>query len=178
MPENTGGVMQKTFSSPIIKLYSFCELHLMIILSRTNSHTTDFINLVALLDEDLAKRDGDEHEFYARLNKVDDIRNIVVVYVEDKAIGCGSFKAYEPGVVEIKRMFVLPEHRGKGVAAAVLAELEHWAEEEGNNSCVLETGKKQPEAIRLYQKSGYTVTHNYGKYEGVENSVCMMKQLI
>lgn len=150
----------------------------MITLTRCDSHTNDFINLVALLDEDLAKRDGDEHEFYARLNKVDGIRHIVVAYTEGKAIGCGSFKAYEPGVVEIKRMFVLPEHRGKGVAAAVLAELEQWAEEEGHTGCVLETGKKQPEAISLYQKCGYTFIPNYGKYAGVENSVCMMKQLV
>ncbi len=150
----------------------------MITLTRLNSHTTDFINLVALLDEDLAKRDGDEHKFYAPLNKVDDIRHIVIAYVDEKAVGCGSFKAYEPGVVEIKRMFVLPEYRGKGVAIALLTELEQWAEEEGNTGCVLETGKKQPEAIKLYEKCGYTFIPNYGKYAEVENSICMMKQLV
>ena len=74
-------------------------------------------------------------------------------------------------------MFVLPEYRGRGIASAVLSELEAWARELGYTRCILETGKKQPEAIRLYQKSGYTIIPNYGPYEQVENSVCMEKAL-
>lgn len=72
-------------------------------------------------------------------------------------------------------MFVKPECRGQGIAQAVLAELESWAGELGFKECVLETGKKQPEAIRLYQKSGYELIPNYGQYAGIENSVCMKK---
>jgi putative acetyltransferase len=59
----------------------------------------------------------------------------------------------------------------------VLAELERWAHELGYAGCVLETGKKQPEAIALYQRSGYALTPNYGQYIGVDNSVCMQKAL-
>lgn len=79
--------------------------------------------------------------------------------------------------MEVKRMFVHPSHRGKGTAQAVLAELERWAKDLHYPSCVLETGKRQPEAIGLYQKSGYALIPNYGQYIGVENSVCMQKQL-
>jgi GNAT superfamily N-acetyltransferase len=74
-------------------------------------------------------------------------------------------------------MFVLPEYRGKGIAGAVLAELETWAADLGYARCILETGQMQPEAIRLYLKSGYAIIPNYGQYAGVENSVCMEKIL-
>jgi putative acetyltransferase len=75
-------------------------------------------------------------------------------------------------------MFVQPTHRQQGVARAVLQELEQWASELGYARCVLETGKRQPEAIALYQRSGYAFTPNYGQYVGVENSVCLQKALI
>jgi GNAT superfamily N-acetyltransferase len=147
-------------------------------LIRTHSANADFRALVVLLDAELAVRDGADHSFYAQFNKADSIRNVVLAYVAgDEPVGCGAFKEYSPGTAEIKRMFVRPEHRGRGVAVAVLAELEEWAAKLGYNNCILETGLKQPEAIRLYEKSGYTRIPNYGQYEGVENSVCMKKVL-
>jgi len=122
-------------------------------------------------------RDGTEAAFYAQYNKIDLIKNAVVAYAGDEPVGCGAFKEFAPGSVEIKRMFVQPTHRQRGVAQAVLAELERWASELGYASCVLETGKRQPEAIALYQRSGYARTPNYGQYVGIENSVCMQKSL-
>lgn len=144
---------------------------------RTDSYNPDFRKLVALLDADLRKRDGDEHAFYAQFNKIDAIRNVVVCYAADTAIGCGAFKQYDESRVEIKRMFVLPEHRGRGIALKILHELETWASELTYQGFVLETGLKQPEAIRLYQKAGYNVIPNYGQYQGIENSVCMQKMI-
>ncbi len=145
---------------------------------RTDSDNTDFRELVSLLDADLAIRDGADHSFYAQFNKVDAIKNVVVAYQNGEAIGCGAFKKYDEKSVEIKRMFVRPENRGKGAAVEILTELENWASESGFKFAVLETGKKQPEAIRLYEKSGYALIPNYGQYEGMENSVCMKKPLI
>jgi putative acetyltransferase len=142
---------------------------------RTTSDDLDFQNLVVLLDKDLAIRDGDEHAFYNQFNKIQNIANVIVCYMEDKPIGCGAFKKYDENMVEIKRMFVLPEHRGKAIGHSILKELEQWATELNYSACILETGKKQPEAIRLYQKAGYIIIKNYGQYEGVENSVCMKK---
>ena len=149
----------------------------MLEIIRTNSDDKDFQELVRLLDEDLAIRDGAEHSFYAQFNKIDAIRHAVVAYSDGKAVGCGAFKKYVEETVEIKRMFVRPENRGQSIGVEVLNELEKWANEEGFNFAVLETGKKQPEAIRLYQKSGYETIPNYGQYEGIENSVCMKKTL-
>ena len=150
----------------------------MTIFKRTDSSNIDFQQLVALLDADLAIRDGNEHAFYHQFNKITNIRNVIVCYVNDKPIGCGAFKQYEKKKAEIKRMYVLPEFRRQGIGVAILKELEVWAAELNFVECILETGKKQPEAIKLYQKAGYTIIKNYGQYENVENSVCMMKVIL
>lgn len=149
----------------------------MLRLVRTTSENPDFRTLVQLLDRELATRDGAEATFYAQYNKIDLIRHAVVAYQNEEPVGCGAFKEFERSAVEVKRMFVQPTHRQQGVAQAVLAELERWASELGYASCVLETGKRQPEAIALYQRSGYALIPNYGQYVGVENSVCMRKAL-
>ncbi len=144
---------------------------------RTDSSSADFRELVLLLDQDLQIRDGAEHGFYATYNKIDSIAHVVVAYENGIAVGCGAIKKYSEQVVEIKRMFVRLECRGRGIAGEVLAELERWGVELGYAEAILETGKKQPEAIRLYQKSGYKLIPNFGQYVGVENSVCMKKVL-
>jgi putative acetyltransferase len=149
----------------------------MIKLIRTDSANLDFQKLVTLLDQDLQIRDGEEHDFYAQFNKTDKINNVVVAYFDEKPVGCGAFKNYTAETVEIKRMFVKLENRGQRIAKQVLDELEIWANELGYSTFILETGTKQPEAIRLYQREGYEVIPNYGQYEGVENSVCMQKVL-
>lgn len=149
----------------------------MLNLLRTTSDNPDFLALVQLLDEDLRVRDGAEHAFYAQFNKVATLKHAVVAYRDNEPVGCGAFKEFTGELVEIKRMFVQPAQRRQGVAQALLAELEQWALELQYTGCVLETGKNQPEAIRLYQKIGYAIIPNYGQYVGIENSVCMQKEL-
>lgn len=146
-----------------------------IILKRTTSEDPDFHFLVALLDKDLEVRNGNEQSFFAQFNKIDKIRHVVLTYLNDKPVGCGAFKEYDPNTVEIKRMFVSVENRGQGIAAAILNELEQWAFSLNYTGCILETGNKQVEAIGLYQKSGYHVIPNYGQYENVASSICMLK---
>lgn len=150
----------------------------MIQLLRTDSENPDFIGLVKYLDADLAARDGSEHAFYAQFNKIDKIKHAVVAYQNGQPTGCGAIKEYTPHAMEIKRMYTAPDRRGTGVATQILQELENWATELGYTSCVLETGKKQPEAIKLYQKNHYQLIPNYGQYAGVENSVCFEKKLL
>ncbi len=147
-------------------------------LQRTDSKNEDFIMLVKQLDEELAIREGDDHPFYDQFNKIDSIKYVIVTYDENNtAVGCGAIKQFEPKVMEVKRMFVPLEERGKGIAGEILKELETWAMELGNTKCILETGIKQPEAISLYKKCGYRFIDNYGQYAGVENSVCFGKIL-
>jgi len=143
--------------------------------TRTTSENIDFQKLVVLLDEVLRSRDGEDHSFYAQHNTLDNINHVVVIYHNDIAIGCGAFKEFESDSVEIKRMFVHPDYRGKGIANAILKELEIWASELNYTNCVLETGRNNPEAIALYRKSAYEIISNYGQYENIETSVCLKK---
>lgn len=145
--------------------------------TRTTSDNTDFQKLVVLLDQVLKMKDGDDHDFYAQYNKLNKINHVVVCYQENIAVACGAFKEFDTDTVEIKRMFVLPDYRGKGIASAVLKELEIWASEFNYSNCILETGKNNPEAIALYRKSGYQIIPNYGQYKNIDASVCLKKRL-
>ena len=149
----------------------------LVFLKRTDSDNSDFISLVRLLDADLHKRDGEEHSFYAQFNSISTIKHALVAYEKDVPVGCGAIKLFDHQSMEVKRMFVIPEFRGKGVASQILKGLEDWARELQIKKCVLETGKRQPEAIALYTKSEYNIIPNFGQYIGVENSVCFSKDL-
>ena len=149
----------------------------MIKLLRTDSDNKDFIALVKELDEYLAILDGEEHAFYNSLNKIDKIKTTVVAYENETPVACGAIREFSSEATEVKRMYTIPAYRGKGIAAKILAELEKWAAELSYEKCVLETGHRQPEAIHLYKKSGYKIIPNYGKYAGIENSVCFEKTL-
>jgi putative acetyltransferase len=145
---------------------------------RTSSDNRDFIELVKLLDAELAIADGEDHAFYSQFNKIDKIKFVIVAYENEKPVGCGAIKDYGGSAMEIKRMYVSPSFRNKGIASKILSELEKWTIELSYNKCVLETGKRQPDAIGLYKKNGYKPIPNYGQYVGVENSVCFEKELI
>lgn len=150
----------------------------MYYLQRTDSNNPDFQALVRELDKDLAIRDGEDHAFFAQFNKIDTIKHVVLAYENEEAVGCGAIKEYDANTMEVKRMFVPLEKRGKGIASGILKELERWAKELGYKTCILETGQKQPEAIALYQKNNYGIIKNYGQYADVESSVCFEKQLV
>ena len=151
---------------------------MMLSFVRTDSKNQDFINLVKLLDKELADRDGADHSFYAQFNKIDLIKNVVIAYCDGNPVGCGAFKPYNDSTAEVKRMYVPEAVRGQNIASRVLTEIENWARETGFNTCILETGLRQPEAIALYKKMGYQVIPNYGQYADIENSVCFQKELV
>ena len=149
----------------------------MIQITRTHAQNIDFQELVKRLDADLARRDGDDNLFYAQFNKLDDIKNVVIIYKNNQPSGCGAFKMFDTRKVEIKRMYVIEDCRRKGYATLILKELEKWANELLYDTCLLETGKRQPEAISLYTRNGYRRIPNYGQYEKVENSCCFEKKI-
>lgn len=130
-----------------------------------------------MLDADLAARDGADHSFYSQFNTIATIRHAVVAYLETQPVGCGAIKPFDPHTMEVKRMFVKPEFRHQRIAQQILLQLEAWAQELNCVRCVLETGKRQPEAIQLYTKAGYKPIPNYCQYVGIDNSVCFEKIL-
>jgi putative acetyltransferase len=149
----------------------------MIKFIRTDSTNKDFIELVKQLDAYLAVIDGEEHSFYHQFNKIDKLKYAVVAYEDGKPIACGAIKQFKPDAMEVKRMYTIREYRGKGVASNILQELEQWASDLGYEKCVLETGKRQDDAVHLYKKRGYRIIPNYGQYEGMDNSVCFEKEI-
>ncbi|WP_294214289.1 GNAT family N-acetyltransferase [uncultured Chryseobacterium sp.] len=144
---------------------------------RTDSADSDFKDLVRLLDADLAVRNGDDHAFFSQFNKIDMIRNCVVIYVENIPAACGAFKKWDDSTAEIKRMYTHPDFRKRGLATVIVRELEIWAKELNYTSAILETSLQQNEAISVYEKSGYLRIPNYGQYIGIDKSVCYEKVL-
>ena len=144
---------------------------------RTNSNNQDFIKLVKQLDAYLKITDGDEHDFYNQFNHIAILQHVVVIYKDDVAIGCGAIKKFDSDAVEVKRMYLSLKYRGQEFAQNILKELEIWTKELGYKKCVLETGKRQVEAVKFYHKCNYKVILNYGQYKNMENSICFEKHL-
>jgi putative acetyltransferase len=125
----------------------------------------------------LAITDEDEHDFYNQFNSSNTVKHVIVIYENQVAIGCGAIKLYEENKWEIKRMYIEPSLRGQGLASQLLKELEKWANELGVKTLILETGKRQIEAVALYHKNAYLLMPNFGQYIGIENSVCFRKEI-
>src|SRR5215207_6686384 len=95
----------------------------VVTLKRTDSGDSNFQNLVAMLDADLAIRDGKDHSFFAQFNKIDSIKHVIVAFYHNEPAGCGAIKNFNADTMEVKRMFVKAELRGKGVAREILSAL-------------------------------------------------------
>jgi GNAT superfamily N-acetyltransferase len=157
----------------------------MIELRRTSAEDSDFCRLVELLDSDLWSRYPTTQQNYINHNivKANSEKGIqsaraIVAYHNREPVGCGCFRETStPRTVEIKRMYVKEGVRRRGIATAIIQELEGWAIETGAAKAILETGKLQPEAVALYQKSGYRKIENFAPYVDNEESICMAKDL-
>jgi GNAT superfamily N-acetyltransferase len=106
-----------------------------------------------------------------------DIAVFLVAYAGELPVGCGALRQLGPGAAEIKRMYVVPEWRGRGVSVLVLAGLEDHAREQGWGVLRLETGPKQPAAARFYERSGYVRIPNFGPYAAAPASLCYERLL-
>jgi GNAT superfamily N-acetyltransferase len=91
----------------------------------------------------------------------------LVAWLGDEPVGCAGWRssAGDPEAAELKRMYVRPQARGRGVATAVLHEIEEAARRAGRLRVILETGDRQPEAIALYRREGYRTIQNFGYYK-------------
>ena len=146
-------------------------------ITRTTSEDKDFIALVRELDKSLWETYPELQSNYWGNNIIELNPNVIVVYIDNVAVACSCFKKYDINTIEIKRMFVAPDARGKRLAQRMLQELEAWAATMGFSFSVLETLYKQEAAIGMYQKAGYTIIENYPPYEGLRNSICMKKSI-
>ena len=143
---------------------------------------TDYLNpafqeLVAELNTDLANRDGKNHPL-SQFNEIIHLKHVVVVYLKNKAVGCGAITKYDLVATEIKRMYVTPSHRGQQLGENILSELENWTKELGLSKCILFMGVNQPEAMKLYLRNNFSVIENYGKLKDIPDSICLAKTLL
>ena len=106
-----------------------------------------------------------------------DMTLFLVAYDGDEPVGCGGLRALDPTEGELKRMYVVPERRGTGVSTAILQALEVSARDLGWSRMLLETGTEQPDAMRFYEREGFTRIPNYGHYIDSEISRCYAKPL-
>lgn len=106
-----------------------------------------------------------------------DITAFFVAYVDDVPVGCGGVRELTDSEAEIKRMFVASTSRGSGVSTAIIRELERFGRERGWSRLVLETGDRQPDAVRFYEREGYSRIANFGHYEGHAASLCYARDI-
>ncbi|MFF4648662.1 GNAT family N-acetyltransferase [Streptomyces sp. NPDC001380] len=107
-----------------------------------------------------------------------------VAYLDGAPVACGGWRARDAdpyglcdGDAELKRMYVVPGARGRGLARALLRHLEAAAVAAGRSRMVLETGTEQPEAVALYTTEGYAPITKFGLYRDEPSSICMGKHL-
>ena len=101
----------------------------------------------------------------------------LVAWAGDQAVGCGGFRSYRKDIAEVKRMYVEPWARGRGISRLLLQRLEEESRRLGYTRIRLETGTRQPEAMGLYETSGYTTIVPYGEFRDSPLSVCYEKSL-
>ena len=143
----------------------------------TDSEHTEFQRLSSELEKELFERDGELAGFNYELNKIDFLPTVVLLFSDDTAVACGAYREHDFETVEMKRLYVMPEHRRNDYASKILHALESLAKGNEYRYCLLETGKNQPEAIAFYTKHGYKQIQNFGKYTESSNSVCFKKRV-
>ncbi|MGN0353848.1 MAG: GNAT family N-acetyltransferase [Muricoprocola sp.] len=146
---------------------------------RTDGTDKDFIENCRRLDEDLDERVGKviQREKYQKYNQLDKIKEAIVVYDEKTLVGAGSLRKYNAQDVELKRIYISPSYRGKGIGTELVSQLMEWAKELGYQRMILETGERLKESCALYKKLGFEIIPNYGPYENMKESLCMARDL-
>jgi putative acetyltransferase len=140
----------------------------------------DAQRLIAALDAGLAELYPPEERFGPNLKAqhLEGGRGTFLVARDGgRAVGCGAVRLVDAQTAEVKRMYVEPDQRGRGIGRAVLASLQSAAAQLGARRLVLETGTHSPDALGLYQRAGFTQIDCWGEYATSPTSVCLEKEL-
>lgn len=142
--------------------------------------SADARRLITALDEHLAGRYSPDQRFGPNLKPEQlavGIGAFVIARADGRAVGCGALRTLDKTTAEVKRMFVEPELRGRGIAKQVLDHLEDIARQLDVQRVVLETGIYQAEAIALYRRAGFRPVRCWGEYAESLTSVCFEKRI-
>lgn len=160
----------KEKKDPILASCRFCK---------TDGENEDFAALCEALDRALDQAVGGkiQRQQYAKYNLRDSIHDVILIYREGRAVGCGAYKLYDEETVELKRIYVDSSLQGRGIGKELVRRLEADAKKAGYRYAVLETGAPLIRAAKLYQGLGYERIPNYGQYADMPDSICMKKKL-
>ncbi len=144
-----------------------------IVIDRDTADSVDARRLFGELWAEVDSIYGNEAPSGGALPGMDVPRTVFVVARDSgEAIGCGAIRPFTSEIAEVKRLYVSPAHRGRGIAREIIDALEQFARENGFSELWLETGLRQPAAIRLYERLGYTRIAGFGDYKDDPLSVC------
>ena len=145
----------------------------------TDGCNKDFIELCHGLDSFLNNLVGgaENRAAYIPYNQLDAMHDVIVAYDNDVPVGCAGFKKYDDACAEVKRVFIRPEYRGRGISNKLMELLENAARKKGYRYLILESGEPLIAAMALYRTIGYKVIPNYGPYKDMPDSICMRKKL-
>lgn len=146
---------------------------------RTDGRHPDFIELCRQLDQNLDEIVGGaiNREKFVPFNQLDDIPDAVLIYTDDMPVAGGGLRRINASTAEIKRIFVAPQFRGRGLSKILMRELEERALRLRYDRLILETGYLLEASVGLYTSVGFTQIENYGPYVGMDESLCMGKEI-
>jgi GNAT superfamily N-acetyltransferase len=143
------------------------------LIERRDRDDPDLLAMTRAQQGELATLEGDTHISFPLDQRIE----FLVGIIDGDGVACGALQDLEPGVGEIKRMYVKPPYRGRGLSRQILKAVEELAAERGLHTLRLETGRFLPAALGLYTSSGYTEIPLFGQYVGHETSICFEKAI-
>jgi GNAT superfamily N-acetyltransferase len=163
---------------PSVRRPSFSQPEQTISIVSANPHSQTALTLMEELDRELHSRypSTSVHS----MNPADASQHggtFAIAFLNWQPAGCGALRPLDALTAELKRVFVKPEARQKGIAKRILAYLESWATELGYGKIRLQTGTRQPESLALYRSAGFYCIPRYGEYVSDPLSICMEKSI-
>ena len=145
----------------------------------TDGGNEDFKKFYLLTEEYYSKIVGgkDNRLGFMPYNLSDSIGDVIIAYDSGKAVACAGLKGYSRSDAEIKRVWVQPEYRGKGIATKLMVAVEEKARCMGFERAILQTREIMTDAVALYEKLGYSRIENYPPYDKLDGAVCFAKRL-
>jgi GNAT superfamily N-acetyltransferase len=143
----------------------------------TNENNKYFISLAKNLWDEYLEILGDIVKEYQKFNTLEGEHFVILIFDNEKAIACGSFKKFSKNTVEIKRVFVDKKYRRRKLASYVMKNLEEIAKEKGYKYTVLETGIKNKVSRNFYKNLDYVIIDNFEPFESMLTCLCLKKEL-
>ncbi len=145
----------------------------------TDGTHEDFLKFYLITEDYYSSIVGgaDRRKSFMPYNISESIHDVVIAYADNEAIACAGLKKYSEQDAEVKRVWVEPAYRGKGLGTAIMEQIEENAKEQGFGRTILQTREIMTEAVGLYKKFGYYQIPNYPPYDKLEGAVCFAKDL-